>query len=184
MPPRLCNGRNAIRWEDSKAVTMCSLDIPEQSSSHTHWLGSHFTFSFHFEVQQLVSSRTVTGCKHLTALSLQQQQQQLQPPHPHTQVQLESQPHSVHSSFHQSVYQCKNNCHWHGCTGPPLILATPPTESKTKAFIRTCMSVTGIHLQSKQFIPPQWQSSSPPVSLPGSQWRLTGQLPAATISAS
>lgn len=35
MPPSLCNGRNVIRWEDSKAVTMCRLDIPEQSSSRT-----------------------------------------------------------------------------------------------------------------------------------------------------
>lgn len=165
-------------------LSPCVALIVQNSLRHAHWLGSHFTFSSHFELRQLVSSRTVTGCKHLTALSLQQQQQ-LQPPHPHTQVQLESQPHSIHSSFHQSVYQCKNNCHWRGCTAHPLILAAlPPPQSKTKAFICTCMSVTGIHLQSRQFIPPQWQSSSPPVSLPGSQWRLTGQLPAAAISAS
>lgn len=35
MPPSLWNGRNVIRWEDLKAVTICSLDIPEQSSSRT-----------------------------------------------------------------------------------------------------------------------------------------------------
>lgn len=151
-----------------KGCTMCRLDILEQSSPRTlAWQPFHI-----FIRVWALTTGVFPKCNWTQTFNCA------------ISAAAERQPHSVH---HRTVYQCKNNCCGPACTAPPLILVSTPTpgpQSETKAFICTCMSVIGIHLQSKQFIPPQWQSSSPPVSLPGSQWRLTGQLPAAAIPAS
>lgn len=72
MPSSLGNGRKAIRWRIQR-LSPCAGLIFQNSLRHAHWLGSHFTFSSQFELWKLVSSRTATGRKHLTALSLQRQ---------------------------------------------------------------------------------------------------------------
>lgn len=115
-------------------------------------------------------------------------------PFSHRQVQLHCQaklclPPSLYLLIFLSVFKESglNSCM--GTSSLSLPSSDPPPPPRPRQMLlRVCVwhvrACVGHSPRVNAIFPPQWQSCTPPVSLPGSQWRLTGQLPAAAISTS